>query len=294
MVNYLDWVKKIGIDGRFSGNEYIACCPLHGEKHPSFSLNLQTGLWNCFSNCGGGNFVSLVQKVYDVSLLEATKLISDEMPGQINFDLDIEEDNTNLVLPEVKFPFVRNNFPKWILDRGFTKDILTKWKCGFNPDSGSFVISVYDEKKRLVGWICRQPNGKEPKYINSTGLEKSKIVFGLYNIKQRRIVCVTEGALNTIWLNQHGFSSVAILGARLSRRQEELLSIAPITELIICLDNDEAGRKGRDEIYAIMKKYFQISFIQIPNEYNDVQDIKDPKLLTNIIKNRTMFKEGVI
>lgn len=278
----------MGIEGRFSNNEYIACCPLHVEKHPSFSLNLQTGLWNCFSNCGGGNFVSLVQKVYDISLLEATKLVLDNIPEKLNLDLDVEDDEL-IILPEVKFPFTKNVFPGWIFNRGFTKDILSKWQCGFNQDTGSFVIPVYDENTRLVGWMCRQPNGNLPKYINSIGLEKSKIVFGLYNIKKKGIICITEGALNTIWLDQHEYSSVAILGSSLSKRQKELLSTAPITELIICLDNDEAGRKGRRQIYETLNKYFQISFINIPNEYNDVQDIRDSQLLKQIIDNRTIF-----
>ncbi|MFH1024119.1 MAG: CHC2 zinc finger domain-containing protein [Planctomycetota bacterium] len=35
--------------------EATACCPFHEDKSPSFSVNLENGLWNCFAGCGGGD-----------------------------------------------------------------------------------------------------------------------------------------------------------------------------------------------------------------------------------------------
>ncbi|MBU6257887.1 MAG: hypothetical protein KGO01_05645 [Burkholderiales bacterium] len=40
-----------------------ACCPFHSDEHPSFSVNLRTGWYRCFSSsCGrtGNNIVGFV------------------------------------------------------------------------------------------------------------------------------------------------------------------------------------------------------------------------------------------
>lgn len=31
-----------------AGREYKACCPFHGEKTPSFTINDEKGFWHCF------------------------------------------------------------------------------------------------------------------------------------------------------------------------------------------------------------------------------------------------------
>lgn len=58
------------------GGELKAFCPFHLEERPSFSVNLTTGAWRCFSGpgCGGGrNIKSLCRKM---------KL---EIPGDLEF-----------------------------------------------------------------------------------------------------------------------------------------------------------------------------------------------------------------
>ena len=63
----------LGIDGRQSGDELVACCPLHDERRPSFSVNLSTGLWICHAGCGGGNLAKLVHRVQGVDLHRAKR-----------------------------------------------------------------------------------------------------------------------------------------------------------------------------------------------------------------------------
>ena len=42
----LQRVRKAGSDG-----QYIALCPYHKDKNPSFSVNTIVGVWNCKA-CG--------------------------------------------------------------------------------------------------------------------------------------------------------------------------------------------------------------------------------------------------
>jgi DNA primase len=129
-----------------------------------------------------------------------------------------------------------------------------------------------------------------PKYLYSKGLKKSRVLFGQYLITEKTpFVCITEGTLDTMWLDQHGFPSVAILGASLSKAQEELTLGLQTEELVLCLDNDEAGQIGFQKAMGCLSKSFVVSYVKLPKEFKDVQDVRNSEELASIIKNRTFF-----
>ena len=128
------------------------------------------------------------------------------------------------------------------------------------------------------------------KYLYSKGLQKSKLLFGQDLIQQAtEFICITEGSLDTMWLDQHDFHSVALLGAHMSKAQQALALKLPTKELVLCLDNDDAGRIGLEKAMNDLYPKFMVSRIQLPKEYKDVQEIRDRELLTSIIKERTFF-----
>ena len=44
------------------GANYWGCCPFHNEKTPSFYVNPDKGLYNCFGCHQGGNVVKFVME----------------------------------------------------------------------------------------------------------------------------------------------------------------------------------------------------------------------------------------
>lgn len=42
---------------------HIGCCPFHKEKTPSFSVNDETGRWQCFGCPDGGNVEDFLRKI---------------------------------------------------------------------------------------------------------------------------------------------------------------------------------------------------------------------------------------
>ena len=102
-------------------------------------------------------------------------------------------------------------------------------------------------------------------------------------------VCITEGSLDTMWLDQNGFSSVALLGAHMSRTQQDLAMKLPTKELVLCLDNDDAGRIGLEKAMTCLQPKVMVSYIKLPEEYKDVQEVRDNILLQEIIQERTFF-----
>ena len=49
---------------RILGDEMAICSPFHYEYHPSFSINVSSGMWICFKGCGQGNLARAWRKRY--------------------------------------------------------------------------------------------------------------------------------------------------------------------------------------------------------------------------------------
>ena len=268
-------------------DQFSILCPFHEDSVQSCSINLDKGVWICFAGCGQGSLYGFFMKYLN---LEYGDIRSKLQLSEANCDLNMFDEFSEVEeeMPEVPFPFQKNYVPRWIFDRGFNSSTLRRWG-GSIDNFGSLVLPIHTEEAKLVGWLCSRKYGT-PKYMYSKGLKKSKLLFGQYLIQEPAdFICITEGSLDTMWLDQHGFNSVALLGAHLSRRQQELALKLPTKELVLCLDNDDAGRVGLEKAMTCLNPKFMVSYIKIPKEYKDVQEIRDSEELQEIINERTFF-----
>lgn len=61
------------VELRPTASGFIGLCPFHDDAVPSFGINIEGNYWNCFAGCGGGDLVSFVMKLKNISFLEAVK-----------------------------------------------------------------------------------------------------------------------------------------------------------------------------------------------------------------------------
>ena len=74
---YLSRIPKL----RKSGAEWRCACPIHNGKRDSFTVNMETGLWRCHSECDiGGDAYRLEERLFNVGFKEAKKSV-DELAG---------------------------------------------------------------------------------------------------------------------------------------------------------------------------------------------------------------------
>ena len=284
MIDWTDVLMNAGIDCPHNKDEFSIKCPFHEDRINSCSINVDKGVWICFAGCGAGKLKGFLGQYLNLNTLQLDALLREK---EVDFNIDIFDDimeDGDEYLPIVEFPFKTNYVPQWILDRGFNKEILMKWGCGSNTYN-DLIIPVRDVKSRLVGWISRRTNAY-PKYMYSKGLKKSKLLFGECHLTDNRFVCLTEGPLDTMWLDQQGYGSVALLGAVLSSKQREMLYNIKTNEFVLCLDNDSVGQKAINKIFKELSQSYVVSYIELPHGYKDVQDIKDKNVLCDIIENR--------
>ena len=54
-------------------------CPFHKDKiHPNFYVYPETNSWYCFAGCGGGDNISFLMKLKNISFKEAVKELANE------------------------------------------------------------------------------------------------------------------------------------------------------------------------------------------------------------------------
>lgn len=59
------------------GALWVACCPFHEEKTPSFKVDPRRGTWRCFGACAaGGDQISFVERIARVEFLEAVEILA--------------------------------------------------------------------------------------------------------------------------------------------------------------------------------------------------------------------------
>lgn len=64
-------VASYGVSLRRSGSNWMACCPFHGEKTPSFSINPSKGFYHCFGCGESGDAIKFVMKQEGLGFADA-------------------------------------------------------------------------------------------------------------------------------------------------------------------------------------------------------------------------------
>jgi len=70
----------LGLDLKKQGRNYIAICPFHAERNPSFTVFPGSNTFRCFG-CGiYGDTIDIVAKIKGISLLTAARELAGDMP----------------------------------------------------------------------------------------------------------------------------------------------------------------------------------------------------------------------
>lgn len=138
-------------------------------------------------------------------------------------------------------------------------DLVKKTAKGNVIDSfrNRLVFPIVDLRGNVLGFSGRRINEEDnPKYVNTKDTavyKKGREIFGLNLAKKGNtdslILC--EGNVDVVMLHQSGFTNaVACLGTALTQEQAQILS-RYTAEILLCYDNDEAGRKAVEKALAI-------------------------------------------
>ena len=74
------------------GVNYVACCPFHNEKTPSFVVSPSKGLYKCFGCGKGGNAVTFVMDQEATTYAEALKMVAKRYGIEVKEEALTEEE----------------------------------------------------------------------------------------------------------------------------------------------------------------------------------------------------------
>lgn len=156
---------------RRAGANYVACCPFHAEKTPSFSVSPTKRIFKCFGCGEGGNVIHFLMKHQQRSFIDVMKELGDRLGISV-----LDDDNTGLGFQYKLLSFAMNFYVShlrrhraaldYIADRGVTSVARQEFSIGYAPDA-------WDELFRAV----RQQFG----HLEADVLEKS----GLFSKSSR-------------------------------------------------------------------------------------------------------------
>ena len=274
------------MEAKRKGNQHHGFCPLpnhNGKKNsPSFSANLEKGIFQCFGCGAKGNaleFAAMMEKVnvedgaaFRTVAIELQKRFCPEIenaqkpkaaqpppkaeaikerPAVVNVPLDFELNGL-----DAKHPY--------LLNRRFTQETIDHFGVGFCSRGmlkDRVAIPLHDHDGKLIGYAGRVVDDStitedNPRYRFPGERERDGKVFEfrktlfLYNGFRFKTplddLIVVEGFASVWWLSQNGLPhTVATMGADCSELQAALIVslVKPIGRVWMMPDGNEAGER---------------------------------------------------
>jgi DNA primase len=157
--------------------------------------------------------------------------------------------------------------PYLVEQRGLTPETIVDFGIGFCSKgmmADRIAIPIHNVNGEVVAYAGRFPGeaGEDtPKYKLPPGFRKSQELFNIDRaIKEPadQPLVIVEGFFDAMKLHQHGCRKVvALMGSTLSAAQEELIKQHTNSQshVIVMLDENEAGKAGREDIACRLSKF---------------------------------------
>ena len=231
-------IKKI----KYSGNQGLGCCPIHPDKNPSFSFNIETGQNKCFSCNWEGNAYTLAKK------------LNMENPRQ--YIEDTCKDSNSHITSENKLirPLKSQN------NQVGEVEIITRYKELKNRYKNRINID-HKYKNNYIGendngeTVFIYPNGikiHKKYWIKEASLNSSNQIFMIDELEYfdtSKPLHIFEGEKDALASPFQGISFSC--GATSIPNDIRILYV--FKDIIIVYDNDEAGVQGAEKLAKRIK-----------------------------------------
>lgn len=226
---------------RGNSNNAMALCPFHDDHNPSLSVNLETGLWNCFACGEKGNASGFYMRLNGHSSTTAKEIagmtyttFSGEGKGKV-----------------VATYMYRDHSGETLYIKERTE-----------PGKGGRTKEFRFKHRKDGRWTSGR--GGDPALYNLPDLAGKEQIF------------IVEGEGKVERLREFGLTATCLdTGAESSWRKEYLTVLGGKEEIIILPDNDDAGRSYSKTIVAALRgKVEKIKVVELPG-LGEGEDIID-------------------
>ena len=251
------------------------------------SINLVSGLWQCFKSGNKGNFTQLYAFLEGITYNEAEaeilfkefnedvrpRLVTQKKPKPQNHNKILELDLTPIMLKDYEsddrliqkawtFLYERQLFDLEKEDRKYYVSNAFKYS--------NRVLIPFEENNSIFYFQARTLQGDTPKYLNPSDgwVKPSSILYPFDEEEDHVVVC--EGPLDAISLQIQGVNATCTMGCSVSEHQVELLKDFK-GKIIIGYDNDDAGQRGVNK-FDYLRKLKRMADLYICHPPSEVKD----------------------
>ena len=174
------------------GANYLACCPFHSEKTPSFTVHAGKGLFKCFGCGAGGSIFDFVMRIEGCGFPESVRIVAQKSGIPIPVVEETEdhqkiarERDSILRLNEwaAEFFELELNDPEqgastrdYVRSRGINEETAKLFRLGYAPDSWDALTNHLKNR------------GATPDEIHNAGLAVLKDTGGSYDRFRARMI----------------------------------------------------------------------------------------------------------
>ncbi len=290
-----------------SGKEHVALCPLHVDSNPSFSINSEKLVYNCFA-CGGGSLPELVSKIRDISLEDAIDYLVkstsayDEDPTMfatrlkkilattvVREEIEYPEYNEAVLEPFIRAFAQSEEAQNYVIERGINLKVAEQFKIGydgsafrvkrgFDSYTGPAIILPHFFKGSLVGyqqrWLDEDRPKWVPKYTNTGAFPKYATVWNYDQaIESDVMTIVVESVFTALYLESEGYTAVATFGAEVADQQIRVLSNFG-SGVALSFDNDDPGHRARELVGKALRNSVPVYYVEyVPGHKSDLNNL---------------------
>src|SRR5688500_17969980 len=141
-----------------AGSNYVACCPFHAEKTPSFTVSQQKQFYHCFGCGAHGTAVGFLMEYSGLGFVDAVKdlaqsvgmAVPEVQQSEHSRERASETENLHAVLLDAA-RFYRNclkDAPRaiqYLKGRGLSGEIAKRFGIGYAPDAWQNLIAAFED-----------------------------------------------------------------------------------------------------------------------------------------------------
>lgn len=266
----------LGLNGHLAGSGwYRACCPIHGERRPSFAVNTEYPYnFNCLACGQRGQLPYLVSKVKGIPLKVAVEVVREKLDLQIDLDALIAKRHKHVVEPvpdaivDAYKDALRGSVgSEYLRYRGIPKFVAESFDVGYDQLDARLMVPVRSvTDSGVVGFDTRgfvdSLDRVEKKIIIPDAI-KGKIVIAGTGYRKKVGVIVCEGFMDvakvTLWLMRTGntrYTAIALCGTQAS--EDHLRLLHSFDYVTLGFDNDAAGDRAKQFVARRLGGYAPI------------------------------------
>lgn len=221
-----------------------------GEEGQSLSVRItgaKRGIWKDFASGEGGDLLDLWAACRSLSIAESMKEAKNFL-GIRDTELVREQKSFKRpAKPQCQTP--KSRVAEWLKSRGLTVETIAAFKIGEQlRDGKAYAVFPFLRDGELINAKYRNPDDKRD-MRQEGGAEPCLFGWHLIDPKVRN-VAICEGEIDAMTLHQMGIPALSVHSGAGNHQwiENDWERLERFGEIYICLDNDDAGKKGSGEI----------------------------------------------